>query len=127
MPFCPGCRTEYVTGVLRCSDCDLDLVDTLLQSEAEPDSKLVMLATFPNAAEASLVLELLENNGIEAVLRGDVDPLGNVVVAVAPALLVAEPDLSRAEEIYRAYFAGDASDVAPAPEGEPEEPDQDAP
>jgi len=126
VPFCPSCRTEYVTGVSRCSDCDVELVDSLPESETQPNTNLVMLATFPNAAEARLILEILENNGIEALLRGDVDPVGNVVVAMAPALLVAEPDLPRAEEIYRAYFAGDAGDVALAPEEESEESDPDA-
>jgi hypothetical protein len=29
MPFCPECKTEYVAGAKRCSDCHVDLVDQL--------------------------------------------------------------------------------------------------
>jgi len=29
VPFCPNCKSEYVAGVARCSDCDLPLVDHL--------------------------------------------------------------------------------------------------
>ncbi len=29
MPFCPKCKTEYIAGVTRCSDCDILLVDSL--------------------------------------------------------------------------------------------------
>lgn len=29
MPWCPECKTEYEEGVLKCSDCDINLVDDL--------------------------------------------------------------------------------------------------
>ncbi|HTY10678.1 MAG TPA: zinc ribbon domain-containing protein [Bacteroidota bacterium] len=27
MPFCPNCKTEYVSGTTHCADCDVELVD----------------------------------------------------------------------------------------------------
>jgi len=33
--FCPKCKAEYRRGFTHCADCDVDLVDTLLQ---EPES-----------------------------------------------------------------------------------------
>jgi hypothetical protein len=27
--FCPDCKAEYLPGVIRCSDCDVDLVEAL--------------------------------------------------------------------------------------------------
>jgi hypothetical protein len=31
--FCPECKAEYLQGVTRCSDCDVDLVETLSPSD----------------------------------------------------------------------------------------------
>jgi hypothetical protein len=113
VPYCPNCRTEYQRGVKRCTDCNAQLVNALPPEVEESDEReLVELAVFPNASEARLVQELLENNGIEAVLRGDTDPIGNVT-GIGPALLVQEAVLPQAREIYEAYFAGgDESDEA---------------
>lgn len=116
MPYCPNCRTEYQRSVKRCVDCNADLVDALPpEGEADAETELVKLAVFPNAAEARLVQEILENNGIEAVLRGDTDPIGNVT-GIGPALLVEEIALPQAREIYEAYFAGGGDSDQSLPE-----------
>ena len=115
MPFCPTCRIEYQSGVKRCADCDAELVDALPEEDKPAgDTGLVQLAVFPSAAEARLIQELLENNGIEAVLRGDMDPIGNVI-STAPALLVDEAALPQAKEIYEAFFAGSDGEVDEIP------------
>lgn len=106
MPYCPTCRTEYQSGIKRCTDCDAELVDELPEEEKQvSETGLALLAVFPNAAAARLIQELLENNGIEAVLRGDMDPIGNVT-GTGPALLVEEAALPQAKEIYEAFFSG---------------------
>lgn len=116
MPYCPNCRTEYKSGIRRCADCDAELVDALPEEDEQvPDTGLVQLAVFPNAAEARLIQELLKNNGIEAVLRGDMDPIGNVT-GTGPALLVEEDALPQAQEIYEAFFSGsdgEADEIPP--------------
>jgi hypothetical protein len=112
VPFCPTCRTEYQSGIRRCADCDAELVDALPEEEEKEqvsETGLVLLAVFPNAAEARLIQELLRNNGIEAVLRGDMDPIGNVT-GKGPALLVEETALPQATEIYETFFAGAGSE-----------------
>jgi len=115
VPFCPTCRIEYQSGVKRCADCDAELVDALPEEDKPAgDTSLVQLAVFPSAAEARLIQELLENNGIEAVLRGDMDPIGNVI-STAPALLVDEAALPQAKEIYEAFFAGSDGEVDEIP------------
>jgi hypothetical protein len=77
MPFCPSCRTEYRPELARCTDCDVELVDSLPEEESgeiNPDEvQLVELASFPNASEAEMIQELLESNGISTVIRGDAD------------------------------------------------------
>ena len=33
MPFCPQCNVEYKPDVLTCSDCNVQLVPELVQTE----------------------------------------------------------------------------------------------
>lgn len=119
MPFCPKCHSEYRPGFTRCTDCDLELIESLPEEKPEEfnqaDVELVELATFPNSSEAEMIQELLEDNDISTVLRGDVDPLGLASGAESITLLVEEADLVEAQKLYEDYFAGDG-------EGEPEQP-----
>jgi hypothetical protein len=112
MPFCPNCQVEYREGILRCSDCDVELVDSLPEEESSPQTQenveLAELTSFPNTAEADMVKELLESNDISSIVRGDVDPIGAASGAEPITLLVEQKDLQRAQEIFDAYFAGDA-------------------
>ncbi len=111
MPFCPSCQTEYRAGFTRCADCDVELVPSLVQdAQEEGDAgpvELDELATFPNASEAEMIQELLEDNGISTVLRGDVDPLGIVAGSDTITLLVKQEDLQEARRLYDEYFAGE--------------------
>ncbi|MBZ5496551.1 MAG: DUF2007 domain-containing protein [Acidobacteriia bacterium] len=115
MPFCPECRMGYRAEFTRCPDCDVDLVESLPKDEEvtqpeESGAELVELATFPNTSEAEMIQELLEDNGIRTVLRGDVDPL--FVGGASPStLLVEQADLERARAYYEDFFAGDTEEV----------------
>jgi hypothetical protein len=101
MAVCPSCRVEYTEGVERCADCDVELV-----SEAEPRStgrlKLRRLTTFATVAEAKMIQELLERNGIESIISGEADPIGVTSGAVVVRLLVDEKDFARALELLPA-------------------------
>jgi hypothetical protein len=113
MSFCPRCRKEYGLEERVCKECGSDLVEAL-----EPGGlELVELATFPDVAEAEMIKELLEQNGIRTVLRGEVDPIGVVSGAEPTTLLVEERDLAHAQEIHEAFFAGDG--VEPDNQEEP--------
>jgi hypothetical protein len=37
--FCPVCKAEYRKGFTRCSDCDVDLVETLAAANAAPATR----------------------------------------------------------------------------------------
>jgi periplasmic divalent cation tolerance protein len=80
------------------------------QHPSKADSKLEFkrLAGFANAAEAGMVGELLSNNGIRAVLKGAnfgaLEPLVLRGGFSEIQLLVAEPDLPRAQQLYEAFF-----------------------
>ncbi len=132
MPFCPSCKVEYRSGFTRCTDCGVDLVPAL-PANATPSAgagpvELVEVANFPNASEAEMIQELLEENGISTVLRGDVDPLGIVAGSTIITLLVNSSDLEAAKSLYEGYFAGNVEgEQQPAADEEEDDPDRQAP
>lgn len=38
MPWCPVCKNEYVEGKTHCPDCDVDLVDELIEEPEEEEA-----------------------------------------------------------------------------------------
>jgi Putative prokaryotic signal transducing protein len=84
--FCPQCRAEYRVGFIRCSDCDVALVEHLRVDapapvtdvprgseengfEAEPE--LVVIRTYQGGPDADLAKSVLEAAGIESILRDE--------------------------------------------------------
>ncbi len=64
MPWCPVCKNEYVKGYTRCSDCDVDLVESL-----EEAPKPII---FGEEGPVNQMAEFLKANGIdEAFVRYD--------------------------------------------------------
>jgi len=116
MPFCPRCKTEYISGTELCETCKVRVVDSLAEKSADEDpgsNDLAELAKFSNVSEAEMIREILEKNGIQTVQRGEADPIGIASGAEPIALLVEERHLSQAQELYRAYFAGAATVETP--------------
>jgi len=74
--FCPQCRAEYRKGFVKCSDCDIPLVDQL-PADSPPrrfesdHSDLVVLRTFATVIEADLAKSALDSVGIDSVIRSD--------------------------------------------------------
>ncbi len=72
-----------------------------------------------------MIQELLEDNGISTVLRGEVDPLGIAEGNAGITLLVNRADLEEAERLYEGYFAGEVQgEPEPLPEDDVEGPDK---
>jgi len=121
MAFCPNCEAEYRAEVTVCPDCEVELVPELTQENKVHDTsdhEFVPLRSFTNSTEAEMVFELLERNGIRAFVRtGDVGIFGSSFIG--GAVMVDEPDLPRAIEIYEAYF--NAESPAPAEDNQTDE------
>ena len=79
-----------------------------------PDEiKLKTVAYFSNSAEAGMVAELLENNGLTAVLQGG--NFGGLEPLLLPGgyseirLCVTEPEFEQARSLYLAFFSSEAT------------------
>jgi hypothetical protein len=111
MPFCPNCHCEYRLEFTRCSDCDIELVESLSEENyVERDRgelELVLLASFPNLMEAQMIQELLEANGIESMLQSDFNAGAGSFTASPNAVLVRKIDYPKGHELYEQYFEGD--------------------
>ena len=110
MAFCPNCEAEYRVGISVCPDCELELVPELTPEnrihdigEAEP----VPLRSFSNSAEAAMVRETLEKNGIRAFVEGGDFAVIPSSFSQEVVVMVDERDLPRAIEIYEAYYNTD--------------------
>ena len=117
MAFCPNCEAEYRAEVTVCPDCEVELVPELTPenrvhdiSEGEP----VRLQSFSNSAEAEMVRETLERNGIRVFVEGGEFAVIPSSFSQEVVVMVDERDLTRAIEIYEAYF--NAEPTAPAEE-----------
>jgi hypothetical protein len=139
MPFCPVCRYEYVPGVTRCSDCDVDLVPNLPEAESthaeEDELQPIFAAAQPT--EAMIVKGLLEDNGIQVIdrpnsaFRSSVDPMplgqygGRVLMVRASQLNAArkileqstnavpeaDPPVTGEDELVPAFSTADSTEA----------------
>ena len=90
-----------------------------MNEQQDRDERLLTVARFATAPEAEMMRELLSNNGIDCVLQGAnygaLEPLPRTGGFSEVRLLVPAKELSRAQELYEAFFV---SDEAALDEGE---------
>jgi len=121
MAFCPNCEAEYKTGITVCPDCDIELVAALTPENKvhdTSDGEPVQLQSFKTGAEAEMVRELLERNGIRSFVQGGDFAIIPSSFSQEVVVMVDERDLDQAVEIYNAYF--DADSTAPSTEDQSE-------
>ena len=122
--FCPTCESEYEPGFTHCADDGTELVDQLnvaAGAHDESEARFVALHTLSSPAEAEMVNDILQQNGIRsAVQSGASDQFSPLFSVMSPGaqVLVDERDLDRARELYAAFFGDDTS---PLTGGTPED------
>jgi hypothetical protein len=113
--FCPVCESEYEPGITACPDDGTKLVERLTPENTLRDhseARFVPLHTLGAPAEAEMVADILQQNGIRAVVQsGGADAFAPLLSTTAPGalVLVDERDLDRAQEIYDSFFGSDTT------------------
>jgi hypothetical protein len=113
--FCPVCESEYEAGIAKCPDDNTELVERLTPSNTlydNSEAQFRLLHTLNAPAEAEMVDDLLQKNGIRSMVRaGGADGLSPALSGTGEgaAVLVDERDYDRAMEIYTAFFGNDST------------------
>ncbi len=113
--FCPTCEAEYEPGITRCADDGAELVEQLSIEAGAHDAseaRFVPLHTLSSPAEAEMVNDILQQNGIRSVVQsGASDQFSPLFSVMAPGavVLVDERDFDRARELYASFFGEDTS------------------
>ncbi len=113
--FCPVCESEYEKGIERCPDDDAELVERLTPENTLHDSseaRFVPLHNIGSPAEAEMVSDILQQNGIRAAVQsGGMDAFSPLLSSTSPGavVLVDERDYDRAMELYNAFFGQDTT------------------
>lgn len=73
--WCPQCKSEYIQGIFRCPDCDVDLVYTLLEETEKPvidkDAEFVEIMRTYDAGVLTLVKSILDDIGVPYFIKGE--------------------------------------------------------
>lgn len=109
MPFCPECRAEYIEGTERCPDCNVLLVDELPPKDVLEYVELVEIASAPDEVSGVMMKGILENSGIDAVLRAAKIPWYNGIASTWSEyywgyILVPIEEKERAKKILDEYL-----------------------
>ena len=72
--FCPKCKTEFVDGIITCSDCDIQLLEQLPLPDNHQEACDInyVCVYYPiNSQEVSLIKMILEREDIPYFIKND--------------------------------------------------------
>ena len=67
MPICPSCRSEYEAGTTKCADCDVLLVDRLVDAASAAD--MVDVYACYEVQQAERLSEILGDESVDVLVR----------------------------------------------------------
>ncbi|HYK90370.1 MAG TPA: DUF2007 domain-containing protein [Acidobacteriota bacterium] len=95
--FCPKCRSEYIEGIITCTDCGILLVESI--PEPEPYKFVEILETF-NLADIAVIKSILDDGDIEYFFLGE--NFNQIEQMAQPArLAVREDQVDEAKEALK--------------------------
>lgn len=96
MPWCPKCKCEYEEGVMRCADCDVELVDSV---EEIVDWRI--LVKVKEQKDVDEIIEYLHYSGIEEIQQDKMaDEEGEAFIALS----VLSQDQKKARQCLHGYM-----------------------
>lgn len=93
MPWCPKCKAEYQEGVTVCSDCNVELVDSL----EEPEEELELFYQSEDKELTERLVKFLEYSDVKSELQFN-EQTGLYAVSILPN------QRSEAEKLYEAFY-----------------------
>ena len=103
MKTCSYCGRENEDAATHCKECAEEFVrvERVDPQLTDPAGVLVVLATFGDTVEASLLKDRLEQAGIEACIPEELDPspFGSFAPLAHVTVRVAEKDYQAAKEV----------------------------
>jgi Putative prokaryotic signal transducing protein len=103
--FCPVCKAEYRLGFTRCSDCDVDLVESLAEvtdiEQREADESAALAWTGNSSLDQDLVCRDLDEARIFYYRRKHDVNSGLITGRPLCAVLVHERDRDRAQDVIK--------------------------
>ncbi len=126
--FCPNCGAEYRSGITRCSDCDVDLVDAL---QREPGPEWVefeeVLSTY-NLADIAVIKSILDETGMKYYFENEnfvhVSPLALPARLMVPRNQV-EKTLELLKDMNLAFMGASPTQAPEDADAEDDEDDED--
>lgn len=111
--LCPICAEEFQSKHDICPGCGCNLVPSTLEEEPPEsdrnDIKFVELCRPPIYPVAMLIKQVLEQNGINAIIQGghSLSVLPHLAFGGELRVMVDKSQLEYARDIYQAYFESD--------------------
>ena len=103
MKTCSYCGRENEDAATQCQECAEEFLprEKIDPQLTDPTESLVVVATFGDTVEASLLKDRLEQAGIEACIPEELDPspFGNFAPLAHVTVRVAERDYPAAKEV----------------------------
>ena len=73
--WCPQCKSEYIQGIYRCPECDVDLVDRLSEETEKTiinkDAEFIEIMHTYDAGALTVVKSILDDVGIPYFIKGE--------------------------------------------------------